>query len=77
MANEGVTKAIVVTAPVNSATKHGSTLRLALQNSDGTVASTIKKQPAQADTTAADLAALKVDFNALLLKLRNAGILTP
>lgn len=30
---------------------------------------------AQADTTAADLAALKVDFNALLAKFRAAGIM--
>lgn len=32
---------------------------------------------AQADTTAADLAALKVDFNALLKKLRDAGLMAP
>lgn len=75
MANEGVTKAILVEAPVNSAAKNGSTLRLALQNADGSVASTIIQQPAQADTTAADLAALKVDFNALLAKLRAANVL--
>lgn len=36
----------------------------------------VKKMPAQADTVAADLAALKVDFNALLAKLRTAGALT-
>lgn len=47
---------------------------IALVNADGTSA-TIQKQAAQADTTAADLAALKVDFNALLAKLRSAGIL--
>lgn len=29
----------------------------------------------QADTVAADLAALKVDFNALLAKLRTAGVI--
>lgn len=40
------------------------------------VAGTVKKMPAQADTVAVDLAALKVDFNALLAKLRTAGILT-
>lgn len=35
----------------------------------------MKKAAAQADTVAADLAALKVDFNALLAKLRAAGIM--
>jgi hypothetical protein len=34
-----------------------------------------KKMPLQADTTAADLTALKADFNALLLKLKNAGLM--
>lgn len=43
---------------------------------DGTAVAPVKKQAAQADTVAADLAALKVDFNALLLKLKNAGILS-
>lgn len=36
----------------------------------------VKKMPAQVDTVAVDLAALKVDFNALLAKLRTAGLLT-
>lgn len=37
---------------------------------------TIPKQVAhQADTVAADLAALKVDFNALLAKLQTAGVM--
>lgn len=34
-----------------------------------------KQMPLQADTTAADLAALKVDFNDLLTKLKNAGLM--
>lgn len=37
----------------------------------------VNKMPAQADTTAADLAALKVDHNALLAKLRAAGLMSP
>lgn len=40
-------------------------------------AGVVKQAAAQADTTAVDLAALKVDFNALLAKLRTAGILAP
>jgi predicted RecA/RadA family phage recombinase len=34
-----------------------------------------KQAAVQADTTAADLAALKVDFNALLAKLKAAGLM--
>lgn len=49
---------------------------LILVNPDGSAASTVKKQAAQADTVAADLAALKVDFNALLAKLRLAGVIS-
>jgi hypothetical protein len=36
----------------------------------------VKKMPAQVDSVAADITAMKVDFNALLAKLRTAGILT-
>jgi len=43
---------------------------------NGAAAGVVVKQAAQADTTAADLAALKVDFNLLLAKLRSAGILS-
>jgi hypothetical protein len=50
--------------------------QIALYNSDGTVASTVKKQAAQADSTATDVPGLKTDFNALLAKLRSAGILS-
>ena len=50
-------------------------LPLILINPDGTRAGTVKTAAAQADTTAVDLAALKVDFNALLAKLRTAGVI--
>lgn len=40
-----------------------------------TIRGGVLQQTAQADTVAADLAALKVDFNALLAKLRTAGVL--
>lgn len=40
-----------------------------------TIRGGVLQQAAQADTTAVDLAALKVDFNALLAKLRSAGVL--
>lgn len=35
----------------------------------------VTRQAAQADSVAADVAALRTDFNALLAKLRSAGIL--
>ena len=40
-------------------------------------AGTIVQQPAQANSTAVDVAAVNVQFNALLAKLRSAGILAP
>ena len=65
-----------VVNPSASVNKNQSSVEISLVNTDGTAASTIKKQAAQADTTAADLAALKVDFNALLTKLRAAGVIS-
>lgn len=64
----------VVPAP---ATRVGGELQhIVLYKADGTAYPIPTKQAAQADTVAADLAALKVDFNLLLAKLRLAGILT-
>lgn len=40
-----------------------------------TKAGTVKKLAAQTDSAAADVAALKTDFNALLAKLRTAGLM--
>lgn len=37
----------------------------------------VLKQSAQANSTATDVAGLLSDFNALLAKLRSAGIITP
>lgn len=45
-------------------------------NATTTVAGLVKKMPAQADSTAVDVAALNVQFNLLLAKLRTAGILS-
>jgi len=41
-----------------------------------TVAGIVKKTPAQADSVASTVAALVTDFNALLAKLRTAGIIS-
>lgn len=58
-----------------TAKKNQYTQSVVLLKSDGTPADLLTKAAAQADTTAADLAALKVDFNALLAKLRTAGVI--
>lgn len=74
MPNNAHTTQVVVT-PGGTANPNTAMRPFEFFNEDGTAAYTIKKQAAQADTTAADLAALKVDFNALLTKLRAAGVI--
>lgn len=53
----------------------GSLEPIRLYDSDGSPYPIPTQQAAQADSTAADVATLKTDFNALLAKLRSAGIL--
>jgi len=45
--------------------------------SSGAVRGTVLIQAAQANSTATDVAGLVTDFNALLAKLRTAGVITP
>jgi hypothetical protein len=73
MSNQTPMQAIVT--PATAAKNNQGSVSINLFYADGTPASTVKKAAAQADTTAADLAALKVDFNALLAKLRTAGVI--
>lgn len=75
MSGQATTAAVVV--PGTTVAPNKLPLQVTLVNADGTAAGTVKKQAAQVDTVAVDLAALKVDFNALLAKLRAAGVLTP
>lgn len=58
-------------------TQNSAPMQLALFNEDGSPAGFLGTEPAanQADTVAVDLAALKVDFNALLDKLKVAGLM--
>jgi head fiber protein len=72
MAN-GVMQATIVTATTKKPNQE--LVQLALFGSDGTALVVGKKMPVQAASTAADLAALIVDFNALLTKLKNAGLM--
>lgn len=65
---------VVATNP--PAKSNQASMQLALFHADGTQVVAPKKMPAQANSTATDVAGLVTDFNALLLKLRNAGLLT-
>lgn len=49
---------------------------LILINAAGSPVTTVVKQAAQADSVATTVAGLVTDFNALLAKLRSAGILS-
>ena len=63
---------VVSRAAINS---QQVTQNVTLFNAAGQPLTAVKTAAAQADTTAADLAALKVDFNLLLAKLRTAGVI--
>ena len=52
-------------------------LQLVLKNADGSPFKSFTPAAAQADSTASDVAGLKTDLNALLAKLRTAGIVSP
>ena len=73
MGNTHVTQ--VVVTPGGTLNPNTQLRPFEMFNADGTPVTPLKKAAAQADTTAADLAALKVDFNALLAKLRTAGVI--
>ena len=81
MSNQTPLQAVVIEQ--DAVTRNSTPVRLALFNEDGTPWSPLGEdaladaEPAafQADTTAVDLAALKVDFNALLDKLQTAGLM--
>jgi len=59
MAKKGFPRAMAAASSSTSTTKAGP----------------VKKMPVQAASTAADVAALVTDFNALLTKLKNAGMM--
>lgn len=62
--------------PPTSNRAGGDLPKLVLYKPDGTPFPIPTKQAAQADSVAADVTTLKNDFNALLAKLRLAGILS-
>lgn len=74
MSNARVRQTIVV--PTATMTNTQTAGKVALFNPDGSVASTVKKQAAQANSTATDVAGVVTDLNALLVKLRAAGVIS-
>lgn len=74
MSNQSILEAIVVSKPTREHSK--TPVQLALFNANGTP-KVLPNVPtaAQADSVAATVGALVTDFNALLAKLRTAGIL--
>lgn len=75
MAGQIPVQAVVVSSA--SLSNSSQPIQLALFKTDGTPKVIANQAAAQVDTVAADLAAMKVDFNALLAKLRTAGVLLP
>lgn len=65
---------VVSTNPPASSNQHATPI--ALSASDGTALVVPKKMPAQADSAAATVADIVIAHNALLAKLRTAGLLT-
>lgn len=76
MTNQKPIRAVVNASTTTAGLENQQPMSLVLVNPDGTTASTIKKQAAQADSTATDVAGLKTDLNALLAKLRSAGVIS-
>jgi hypothetical protein len=76
MANtKKITKAIVTTGAANL-DLHQTQEEIQLYAPNGAAAGVVVKQAAQADSTATDVPGLKTDFNALLAKLRSAGVIS-
>ena len=75
MTNQTVQQLIVVSqAAVNTKQLTG---QIALFNANGTPKTIATPATAQVDSVAATVAALVTDFNALLAKLRAAGVMLP
>lgn len=75
MSSATVRKFKATVNPGGSSDVNFEPVEIDLFNASGVALATPTQMPLQADTVAADLAALKVDFNALLTKLKNAGLM--
>lgn len=74
MADQMIQQATVVTAAAPNSNQN--MIQLALFDATGAPLGVVKKQAAQVDSTATDVPGLKTDFNALLAKLRAAGVIS-
>ena len=72
LTDQTVKKAVATSGATNS---QQLPIRIVLTDAAGNPVQPLVKQAAQADSVAADLTAMKVDFNALLTKLRLAGVI--
>ncbi len=72
---EGVRKFNAVVTTTDVATSGREPIELALYTSDGDPLNVGAVMPVQAASVAADVATLKTDFNALLTKLKDAGLM--
>lgn len=75
MTGETVEQAMIVSQ--SSLKSSQAVTRIALFKSDGTPKALANPAAAQVDSVAATVGALVTDFNALLAKLRAAGVLLP
>lgn len=73
MSNQLVQTAVVASGP---APKNQVTSQIFLVDASGNALAPVKKQAAQADSVASTVAGLVTDFNALLAKLRAAGVIS-
>lgn len=75
MSNPNLTRMQAVVSPAGEHNPYLTTKRLTLFNEDGEVLTVSKLVEAQADSTATTVADLVADHNALLAKLRAAGVM--
>lgn len=72
---EGVRKFNAVVTTDTVAVGGREPIDLALYDADGAPLTVGAQMPVQATSVAADVATLKTDFNALLTKLKNSGLM--
>lgn len=75
MSDLNLTRMQAVVSPAGERNPYLTTKRLTLFDEDGNTLNVPKLVAAQADSTATDVTGLVADFNALLAKLRAAGVM--
>lgn len=72
---DGVRKFNAYVVQEDSPQSGSEPVQIGFYTTDGTPLAVGAEMPVQADSVAADVATLKTDFNALLTKLKNAGLM--